>query len=164
MDNINIATNAVDNAANVNTGLQNVKRNNRWSRVNVGEPYFVINEYGCHEQGEDRDVNDQHFYRLANYFSDEQLAHNIHRAQTIWREILRWQAENDDAVDWNNESQEKWFFYFDHLANSIRCSSIFSMHEIFTVYFTSKEKIEKCISVFGDDIIWLVKDFYSTIN
>ena len=137
-----------------------------WERVNVGEPYFTLTQYKPHEQGEDNDANDQKMYDSANYFSDGKIAADVFRAQTIWRKLLRWQAENDEPVDWGNDGIEPEHFSIccDHFTKQLTVASLRYSQDAFNVYFSTEEKAEQAIETFHDDLLWLFTKFNPRVD
>ena len=132
-----------------------------WERVNVGEPYFTLTQYKPHEQGEDNDANDQKMYDSANYFSDGKIAADVFRAQTIWRKLMRWQAENDAPVYWGNDDIESQHFsiYCDHFTEQLTVANQCYSQDAFNVYFSTEEAAYRALEIFKDDLLWLFTEF-----
>ena len=134
-------------------------RETGWERLEDRSEKYFYNS-GC---GETYDTEnnitgfDAEVYKKANYFSDEKLAQNISRMQTLQRQMFRWQAENDDTFD---ESMiRKYYISFDENLKIIGIRySTFSSHG-FLPYFTSKEKAEECIKEFYNELMWLFTEF-----
>lgn len=132
-----------------------------WGRVNVGEPYFTLTQYKPHEQGEDNDANDQKMYDSANYFSDGKIAADVFRAQTIWRKLLRWQAENDNPVTWGNDSiaSERFSIYCDRFTEQLTVAAPCYSQDAFNVYFSTEKVAYRALEIFYDDLLWLFTEF-----
>ena len=130
-----------------------------WERVNAGEPYFTLTQYKPHEQGEDNDANDQKMYDSANYFSDGKIAADVFRAQTIWRKLLRWQAENDEPVDLDDKAIYHYYIYYDRGENNILITVTYFNQNALCVYFNDKAKAEQALEIFHDDLLWLFTEF-----
>ena len=106
----------------------------------------------------------QALYKYADYFSDKNFAQNIIQAQNIWRKLMRWQAENDDAVDWNNENSYKYYIWYDRDDKALKYDHKYVYCDMFMVYFSSEEKVKEAIDVFYDDLIWLFTKFKSRMD
>ena len=128
-----------------------------WERVNVGETYFTLTQYKPHEQGEDNDANDQKMYDSANYFSDGKIAADVFRAQTIWRKLLRWQAEND-----NPAPENRYCIWFDNYEGIPKIKPYFSSNcdkYPFGIKFSSSQAAQEAIKIFYDELMWYFTKF-----
>lgn len=98
-------------------------------------------------------------YNNANYFSNMKLADNISRMQTLQRKMFRWQAENDEPINWEQTTQRKYFISYEHGGNDFRVSFGQCYNYGFLPCFTTIEKAKRCIDVFRYDLIWLFTKF-----
>ena len=135
-----------------------------WERVNVGEPYFTLTQYKPHEQGEDNDANDQKMYDSANYFSDGKIAADVFRAQTIWRKLMRWQAENDAPVYWGNDAIDHYYIYYVYHSKTFYVGRLYFWQDAFNVYFSTEEKANQALEIFYDDLLWLFTKFNPRVD
>lgn len=136
------------------------KKATGWERVKIDSEY-------CYWCGDDRVdklkenylTTDNNLYRLANYFSSEELFKNISRMQTLLRNMFRWQAENDEPINRERETQCKYYISYDHKTNDFQTLSGKYLNLGFLPCFTTVEKAERCIDVFRYELIWLFTKF-----
>lgn len=134
------------------------KKATGWERVKKDSEY-------CYWCGDDRVdklrenylTTDNNLYRLANYFSSEELFKNISRMQTLQRQMFKWQAENDIIINLN--SNKKWCILYNSEVNPNIHINVSIPNYGFLPYFSSKEKAQECIEVFKDELEWLFKEF-----
>ena len=142
------------------TIIEPEKKQTGWERAKKD------NEY-CYWCGDDRvdklEENDltteNNLYRLANYFSSEELFKNISRMQTLQRKMFRWQAKNDKPINLNDCEQAKYEIYYCHLDGTFGVCETNASTYGFMPYFSSKEKAKECIKVFKHELIWLFTEF-----
>ena len=133
------------------------KKATGWERVKKDSEY-------CYWCGDDRVdkleenylTTENNLYRLANYFSSEELFKNISRMQTLQRRMFRWQAEND--ANFETRMDAKKYAISNDSLNGIRACEIY-VDAGFLPYFSSKEKAKECIEVFKHELIWLFTEF-----
>ena len=133
------------------------KKATGWERVKKDSEY-------CYWCGDDRVdkleenylTTENNLYRLANYFSSEELFKNISRMQTLQRQMFRWQAENDVRFETRMDAM-KYVISSDSL-NGIHVHKIYE-DVGFLPCFSSREKAEECIEAFKDDLTWLFAEF-----
>lgn len=126
-----------------------------WERLELMQRYYMTNG---ESQPETYHPEDADRYENADYFSSPALAADIARAQTIWRKLMRWQAENDAPVDWENDAICHYYIYYGH--NKTFCVGGLSFwQDAFNVYFSTEEKAQQAIETFHDDLLWLFTEF-----
>lgn len=145
------------------TIIEPEKKATGWERVKKGSEY-------CYWCGDDRVdkleenylTTENNLYRLANYFSSEELFKNISRMQTLQKKMFRWQAENDVPVclsEISNDEWEKWGISYDYEADDFFVCRYNNVAEPFMPYFSLKWKAKECIEVFKHELIWLFTEF-----
>lgn len=79
-------------------------RKNPFERVDRGEDYFYINEYGDVNYYEhDEDFEDDLLSQTANYFNDKDFAEQVALHQLLYRKLLKFSYDNDceDEQGWD---------------------------------------------------------------
>lgn len=122
-----------------------------WERGDLKKIYYMVDGKSFHDN---YDEEDDSFYNCANYFNDKKLAENISRMQTLQRQMFRWQAENDVIFT----SKYRWCIIYDTDYDEI-VSTETRANAGFLPVFSCKEKAEKCIKVFKNELTWLFTEF-----
>ena len=130
------------------------KKRTGWERVKCGEKQSFINCYTIFDSREECGSEDNKLYECANYFSDRKLAENINRMQKLQRKMFRWQAENDAIFT----SKYRWCIIYDTDYDEIVSTETWA-NAGFLPVFSCKEKAEKCIKVFKNELTWLFTEF-----
>lgn len=130
------------------------KKRTGWERVKCGEKQSFINCYKIFDSREECGSEDNKLYECANYFSDRKLAENINRMQILQRKMFRWQAEKDVIFT----SKYRWCIIYDTDYDEI-VSTETRVNAGFLPVFSCKEKAEKCIKVFKNELTWLFTEF-----
>lgn len=102
-------------------------------------------------------LTDNNLYTIANYYTNEKLAENISRMQTLQRKLYRWQAVNDKPINLKN-SDRKWIIIND-VDFGLDVAEFFTHSYGFLPVFSSKEKARECIAKFKDELMWLFTEF-----
>lgn len=126
-----------------------------WERGELKQTYYTTDG---ESQPETYHPEDTDRYDKADYFASPTLAADIARAQEIWRKLLRWQAENDAPVDWENDAIYHYYIYYDH-NETFYVGGVYSCQDAFNVYFSTEEKAEQALEIFYDDLLWLFTEF-----
>lgn len=139
----------------VNEEPKEVEIKTGWERLGLMQRYYMTNG---ESQPETYHPEDADRYENADYFSSPALAADIARAQEIWRKLLRWQAENDNPVYWDN-ANFRYAIYYNNFFGEISVASMISAQEAFNVYFNTAEKAKQALEIFRDDLTWLFTKF-----
>lgn len=132
----------------VNEEPKEVEIKTGWERLGLMQRYYMTDGAS---QPETYHPEDTERYEKADYFGSPTLAADIARAQTIWRRLLRWQAENDAPVYWDNVNF-RYAIYYNNFFGEISVASMISAQETFNVYFNTAEKANQAIKIFKDDL------------
>lgn len=135
------------------------KKATGWERAKPGEWQRYIDSYNVKSSTEDYLEEDDALYQKANYFTSQKLAENINRMQTLLRNMFRWQAENDEPINREQETQRKYVISYEHETNDFKVYFGINTDNGFLPYFTTSEKARRCIDVFRDELIWLFTKF-----
>ena len=130
-----------------------------WERVCKGGSFYSNGAYDSLLFTENEHEPCELDYELANYFSDKKLAADICRAQTMWRKIARWQAENDAPVDWRKKTTWKYFIIYDYSCGILGDDIATNINYGCPVYFSDKTKVDEAMDLFRDDLIWYFTKF-----
>lgn len=146
------------------TGYERVKRNDLYYIAQIDGGATMI-----------RDTNhsvDECWYTNAAYYSNQTVAENNARADTLMRQLRRFAAENGgipSAEDWIrkhdgcNPSHAKYVVEYDHINKKFEVSSWVFMQKPGVVYFKSKEACEKAIEEFKDELIWYFTEYQAML-
>lgn len=143
------------------TIIEPEKKTTGWERAEKGTGYICISVgAGLCPEIDSYVAPDNVAFRTANYFTNDKLAENINRMQTLQRQMLRWQAENDVPIDFDNaETGRKYGIFYDITKKSFSVNREYGCTVVFASYFSSKEKAQECIEVFKDELTWLFTEF-----
>ena len=139
------------------TVIEPEKKQTGWERAKKGTGYTCISlGAGLCPEIDSYFAPDNVAFRTANYFTNDKLAENINRMQTLQRQMFRWQAENDVCFETRMDA-EKYAILSDSLNGIFSCEIYADAG--FLPFFSSKEKAEECIEAFKDELTWLFKEF-----
>lgn len=142
------------------TIIEPEKKATGWERAEKGTDYVCISVgAGLCPEIDSYVAPDNVAFRTANYFTNDKLAENINRMQTLQRKMFRWQAENDVPDICRKNDVTKYYFTFYTPLNKIEIISTQYYYHGFLPVFSSKEKAEECIKVFKYELAWLFTEF-----
>ena len=140
----------------VNDEPKEVEIKTGWERLELMQRYYMTNG---ESQPETYHPEDAERYENADYFGSSALAADIARAQTIWRKLMRWQAENDAPVDWENDAIGHYYIYYNYHNKTFCVGGLYFLKDAFNVYFSTIEKARQAFEIFRDDLTWLFTKF-----
>lgn len=143
---------------------QREKKKTGWERAERGEKYFYCNLAELSKTIELCDSLDSTRYECANYCTDETLAKNIARAQTLQRKLWRRSAELCDKVDWTNKDIKKYCIRYAYENNNLYANTRWTCRDFGEVYFDTKEHAEQAMEEFRDELIWYFTKFKSRMD
>lgn len=130
----------------------------RYFFPNVGEEYWGINSLGfVFNEKNDDDTTDKHNISIGNcYHTKEEAELALKKQQAIVR-CWKWQQENAPfEPDWNNHSQDKYYYLFDHERNELYTGHCRFLQEQFTLpYFKSAQDRDSFIKANKEDLLLL---------
>ena len=103
-------------------------------------------------------LTDNNLYTIANYYTNEKLAENISRMQTLQRKMFRWQAENDIPIKFD-ANKTKYYIMYNLEDKEFNIGCTYTKLFNFLPYFSSREKALNCIGIFKNELIWLFTEF-----
>lgn len=141
------------------------KKKTGWERVKKSWFYFCHNTYNeCAYASEFGGEATDKLFDCANYFSDETLAKNIIRAQTLQRKLWRRSAELCKKMNWKDSMTKKYSIYYSYDIDSFRTSCTLFYRGLGEIYFDTKEHAEQVIEEFKDELIWYFTEFKSRMD
>lgn len=142
------------------TVIETEKKQTGWERAKKGTGYTCISlGAGLCPEIDSYFAPDDVAFRTANYFTNDKLAENINRMQTLQRQMFRWQAENDVPIPIISKSNYKWCILYNSKSTPEIHVNIKLSDEGFLPCFSSKEKAKECIEDFKDELTWLFTEF-----
>ena len=132
-----------------------------WERGELKQTYYTTDG---ESQPETYHPEDTERYENADYFASPTLAADIARAQEIWRKLLRWQAENDAPVDWENDAIRHYYIYYVYHSKTFYVGRLYFWQDAFNVYFSTEEKANQALEIFYDDLLWLFTKFNPRVD
>lgn len=129
-----------------------------WERLELMQRYYMTNG---ESQPETYHPEDAERYENADYFNSSTLAADVARAQTIWRRLLRWKAENDSTEDvpFGRENNRYVILYENTFGVTFGVKDKLEANEAFSIYFLSENSASKAVETFHDDLLWLFTEF-----
>ena len=121
--------------------------------------YYFANSLGRKDYFVEYNMdNDDDRYATANYYTDESLAEWCIRNDTLNRKMRRWAAEHNAApIDWEN-SEGKWYIYYNCKYEDIEIGENKEYCSAERVYFQDYSTAKAAIKEFGDEIEWLAEN------
>lgn len=140
------------------------KKKTGWERSEQSQTYYVNYADGYGLATESFDSIDANRYEKANYFSNETLAKNIIKAQTLQRKLWRRNAELCEKMNLRDSETQKYCITYDVDNNVLYVSSAWSLNDFGQVYFDTKEHAEQVIEEFKDELLWYFTKFQSRMD
>lgn len=96
---------------------------------------------------------DKYALSVGNYFKTEKQAERALFEQNLRLKLRKFAEDNNDKIDWNDETQSKYYIYFDINNKIIDVKRLFYQRDFGEIYFLSKETAEKAIEQFHDELM-----------
>lgn len=130
-----------------------------FERAKADAYYYSANSLGRKDHFGEYNMNyDDDRYATANYYTDESLAEWCIRNDTLNRKMRRWAAEHNAApIDWEN-SESKWYIYYNCKYEYIEIGENKENCSAERVYFQDYSTAIAAIEEFGDEIKWLAEN------
>lgn len=97
-------------------------------------------------------------YNVANYFSDQEVANNMARAQRLWNLIHRRAVELCEPIKMYKD-QRYWTITFNPLNKTVRPIGWSATRVLGAVYFDTEEHCQQVIDEFRDELLWYFTEF-----
>jgi hypothetical protein len=138
--------------AHLNKPVPVVKKTG-WEIVPVNSTYYIINVTAVSYTTNDGDRVDINRHDVANYFSTKELADRVCFEQELFRQLRRFADENNDSIEWNKATANKFEIYYDYGNERLAYNSLCRHRSQGTVYFSSSDIANKAIETFRDDLL-----------
>lgn len=135
------------------------KKNTGYEKVEKGKQYLYVDSFG----NVSPDVAgwtlnwDNKRYENANYFSDEEIANNMARAQKLWNQIHRRSVELCEPI-YQRKDGSLYTICFDPQYNKIFADDWVTRH-FGEIYFDTEEHGNQVINEFRDELLWYFTQF-----
>ena len=142
------------------TGYERVGRSDIYYGVGSGGRVYVTNDNG-------NELNET-VYDTANYYSDETVAKNNARADTLYRKLRRFAVEHRvHTLDWKISFQQKWYIYYDYcgrMGGDNLCVACYrEVRDFGNISFDSQKTAEAAIKEFKDELIWYFTEYKDSL-
>ena len=139
------------------------KKKTGYEKVDCARAYFSTYQSGKVDAFTSTGSDfDNEVYKGANYYSDRTVAENNARADRLMRQLRRFAVEHRKKdIDWRNAVTPKWFICYEHEKLSFDFDQTFRTYN--TIYFDSKELVERAIDVFHDELVWYFAEYKDSL-
>ena len=144
--------------------LKQAEKKTGWERSEQNQTYYVNYADSFGYTTECFATIDTKRYEKANYFSDEALAENITRAQTLQRKLWRRSAELCEKVNWRNPKTKKYYIIYDYDDDDLCVDFCVLIRGFGEIYFDTEEHAEQVIKEFKDELLWYFTKFKSRMD
>ena len=137
-----------------------------YERVDDEQIYWVQNMIGgiCWANESICFTGNNEYYNSANYYSDDTIAKNNARADTLMRQLRRFAVEHrKKSIDWDGKEQKKYNIYYDYSKHEIMVdqNTYYRYHGI--IYFDSVQIAQLAIDTFHDELVWYFTEYKDSL-
>ena len=132
---------------------QGKEKNKRW-RAKVNDTYFFVDDSGdvvtCHEYNE---YGDNYRYKTRNYFATYEEAEEYKEVMNTYYDLMDLAEElnKGSKIDWNDEDQCKYSFYYKYDCDSFETLFAHSYKNSGQIYCLDEDFLKKAIKKIGED-------------
>lgn len=129
------------------------KKGKRW-RARINNPYFYVDDFGevdgCHEYNE---YGDNYRYKTRNYFATYEEAEEYKEVMNTYYNLMDLAEELNKGrkIDWNDEDQCKYSFYYKYDCDSFETLFAHSYKNSGQIYCLDEDFLKKAIKKIGED-------------
>lgn len=129
------------------------KKGKRW-RARINNPYFYVDDFGevdgCHEYNE---YGDNYRYKTRNYFATYEEAEEYQEVMNTYYDLMDLAEElnKGSKIDWNDEDQCKYSFYYKYDCDSFETLFAHSYKNSGQIYCLDEDFLKKAIKKIGED-------------
>lgn len=137
-----------------------------YERVGAGQTYWLqdVNGKVCWDTESVCFTGDNTDYNSANYYSDETIAKNNTRADTLMRQLRRFAVEHrNKKMNWANEGMRKYYICTIYGTDELTCDFTYTVRGFGTIYFDSEEVAELAIKTFHDELVWYFTEYKDSL-
>ena len=92
-------------------------------------------------------------YNSNNCFANEEEAKFEAEKRKVIAELENFVLENNDEIDWRNDSQKKYCLFYDSVVNALQSDWYQRFQQQGAIYFSSRELCKQAIEKVGKDRI-----------
>ena len=129
------------------------KKGKRW-RAEINDTYFYINDAGYADVShENNDSFDKYRFKTRNYFRTEEEAEEYQEIINTYYDLMDLADElnNGKKIDWYDDTQQKFYIYFDFKRNKFVQSYTYVTKDIGQIYCLNENIIGIAIEKIGTD-------------
>ena len=129
------------------------KKGKRW-RAKINDTYFYINDAGYADVShENNDSFDKYRFKTRNYFRTEEEAEEYQEIINTYYDLMDLADElnNGKKIDWYDDTQQKFYIYFDFKRNKFVQSYTYVTKDIGQIYCLNENIIGIAIEKIGTD-------------
>ena len=137
-----------------------------YERVGAGQTYWLqdVNGKVCWDTESVCFIGDNNDYDSANYYSDEAVAKNNARADTLMRQLRRFAVEHRKyEIEWTNGQMFKYYICVKHVNNEVTYNCAYVVQGFNTIYFDTKETVELAINTFYNELVWYFTEYKDSL-
>lgn len=137
-----------------------------YERVDAGQKYWLQDMSGnvCWATESIYFTENNEDYNSANYYSDETVARNNARADTLMRQLRRFAVEHKNKkMNWANEGMRKYYICTICGTDELTCDFTYTVRGFGTIYFDSEEVAELAIKTFHDELVWYFTEYKDSL-
>ena len=134
-----------------------------YERVKCNDIYYVIKD-DISEFYEGNMPFDDRMFANGKYVNDRDLCNDRKRAARLHDCMERWQALNDEPVDWNDCGKDKYKIRFDYDCNCLCWTYSARYRDANTIYFSTRKKVEEAIERFRPELMWYYTQYRSRLD
>ena len=129
------------------------KKGKRW-RAKMNDTYIYINDAGYADVShENNDSFDKYRFKTRNYFKTEEEAEEYQEIMNTYYDLMDLAEElnNGKKIDWYDDTQQKFYIYFDFKRNKFVQSYTYVTKDIGQIYCLNENIIGIAIEKIGED-------------
>lgn len=129
------------------------KTTERWRAEKDHKYYTILEGGGISFNFEAEDNIDDFLYKTRNYFkTKEEAEKRLEKINTYYELMdLADELNNGEKIDWNNEEQVKFYFYYDADNDSLNIYATNYAKKIGEIYCLDKDFLDIAIEKIGED-------------
>lgn len=132
---------------------ENKKENKRW-RAEINDTYIYINDAGYADVShENNDSFDKYRFKTRNYFKTEEETEKYEEVMNTYYDLMDLAEElnKGSKIDWNDEDQYKYSFYYKYDCDSFETLFAHSYKNSGQIYCLDEDFLKKAIKKIGED-------------
>lgn len=136
------------------------KKKTGYERVNCRERYYYDNlmPNQIESTNDIRITLDDDNYEIANYYSDETVAKNNARADTLMRQLRRFAVEHRS----NDKVAERYYIYYLRDSNLLQLRRD-TVNSFIGPWFDNQHAGAQAIETFHDELIWYFTEYRDSL-